>query len=104
MEKRIEIINGQQVEVTVCPSAALSPREARLAAGNSSKAYRTFKQRQERLQKSGLQQAAMLNPYDLAVRFGVEQQTMTESEFLWKHSKRPEHAPAKRNRLSDFDI
>lgn len=102
MEKRIEIINGQRVEVTVCPSAALSPREARLAAGNSVRAYRTIKQRQERLQKSGLQQAALLSPYDLSVRFGVEQQTMTESEFLWKHSKQRKQGA--RARLSDFEI
>lgn len=105
MEKRIEIINGQEVEVTVCPSAALSPREARLAAGNSSRAYRTIQQKQARLQKSGLKQAAALNAYDLATQFGVEQETISESEFLWKNSKlRKPAAPAIRPRLSDFDI
>jgi hypothetical protein len=105
MQKRIEIVNGQKVEVTVCPSAALSPREVRLAAGNSSRAYRTDKQKQERLQKSGLKQAAALNAYDLATQFGVEQTTISESEFLWKNSKqRKPNVPASRVRLSDFDI
>ncbi|MGE6102619.1 hypothetical protein ACLHZT_03270 [Aeromonas veronii] len=97
MEKRIAIVGNQEVEVTVCPSA-LSPRERKMMGlGRAAKPYRTQKEKSERLAAKGLTQSMKLDAYELAVRFGVEQKSITESEFLHQNARTPEKrvAPVK---------
>lgn len=111
MEKYIEVINGQEVTVTVCQPATQSPREARQQRLTSPRAYRTQKERDAKLAKRGLRQSAISDAYSLASQFGVEQETISESEFLWKMARAPQKRPLRHQnnivastRLGDYDL
>ncbi|WP_429236472.1 hypothetical protein [Aeromonas salmonicida] len=79
--------------------SALSPRERKmLGLTKPARAYRTQKEVGQRLQERGIKQSMKFDAYELAVRFGLEQTTITESEFLHEHARVPKKAvePAKR--------
>lgn len=79
--------------------SALSPRERKmLGLTKPRKAYRTQKEVGQRLQERGIKQSMKFDAYELAVRFGLEQTTISESEFLHEHARTPKKAvePAKR--------
>lgn len=79
--------------------SALSPRERKLLGlTKSRRAYRTQKEAGQRLQERGIKQSMKFDAYELAVRFGLEQTTISESEFLHQNARAPKKAvePAKR--------
>lgn len=90
-----ELINGQLVTVTVYPSAM--PKK-RVQKG----AYVTQKERAAQQQARYMKLAFMYDAYELAACFGIEQKTITESEFLHERSRAP-----KRNtkpRMHDYEL
>lgn len=87
MEKKIAIINGQEVEITVLPPVSKSPRELRMKNAGAHRVYVTQKERAAQLQKAGLKKASTLSAYELAVRYGIEQETITESEYLHQNAR-----------------
>ena len=91
-----EIINGQRVKVTVLPAA--EPKAKRASRG----AYVTQKERAAQQQARDMKLAFMYDAYELAACFGIEQKTITESEFLQTHSRAPKQSV--KSRRSDFDL
>lgn len=90
-----EVINGQRVKVTVLPAAEAKTRKP-------GRKYVTQKERAAKAQAQWVKLAFMYDAYELATQFGVEQKTITESEFLHEHSRAP-----KRNtkpRLNDYEL
>lgn len=89
--QNVRLANGESVS-----DAALSPRERRQLGLTHKRPYTTQKQRDEKLAAKGLRQG-LVSAFDLAVHYGVEQKTITESEYLQQIAHAPKQSVTRSN-------